>query len=196
MASATHTAPSASRHIPSGANTAAPRAAARSSVVGGGPSAAQSRRGPSVPSAAMSKALIRLPNDSLTISVEPSGVIADPFGKNNGSLATLTAPSGSTFASTALCIAAPAIRSNPKLPTYAVPSGPTTMSLTCPVATPPRSACSTSSPDGSCRSRRRSRIETITVRPSGSQPSPEGWPATVTISSGSSPGTTAMTRWV
>ena len=65
----------------------------------------------------MSNALSRLPNVSLTISVEPSGVMAEPLGKCSGSLATETVPSGSTLASGAACSAAPDIRSNPKLPT-------------------------------------------------------------------------------
>ena len=64
----------------------------------------------------MSNALMRLPNDSLMTSVEPSGVIAAPFGKNSGSLATDTVPSGSMRASGAATNGSPAIRSKPKLP--------------------------------------------------------------------------------
>ena len=71
-----------------------------------------------------------------------------------------------------------------------------TMSLTWPVAIPDRSACSTSSPDASWRSRRRSFIDTTTNCPSGSHPRPDGWLATVSTSSGSAPGFTAMTRCV
>ena len=77
-----------------------------------------------------------------------------------------------------------------------MPSALTTMSLTWPVAIADRSACSTSSPDASWRSSRRSFIDTTISRPSGSQPRPDGWLATDTISSGSAPGVTAMTRWV
>ena len=105
-----------------------------SSLVGGGPSAAQSRRGPSEPSAAMSNALMRLPNDSLMTSVEPSGVIAEPFGNNSGSLATDTVPSGSIRASGV---------GHERLAGHQVEAevagvgdaadGATTMSLTCPV---------------------------------------------------------------
>ena len=75
------------------------------------------RRGPSEPSAAMSKALRRLPNDSLTTSVEPSAVIAEPFGKYSGSLATRRpCRRGRCVASGAATNGAPPIRSNPKLP--------------------------------------------------------------------------------
>src|SRR4029079_13119465 len=83
--SATHTAPSASRHMPSGAKATAPSASMASVDVGTGPRAPQSRRGPSDPSAAMSNALMRLPIDSLITSVVPSGVIAGPFGNISGS---------------------------------------------------------------------------------------------------------------
>ena len=114
-------------------------------------------------------------------------MIADPFGKNNGSLATLTVPSGSTFASTALCIAAPAIRSNPKLPTYAVPSATDDHV----VDVPGRHAAQVGVLD-ELAGRLVSQQTAIAhrhdraVRPSGSQPEPRRLVgAPVTISSGS-----------
>ena len=50
-----------------------------------------------------------------------------------------------------------------------------------------RSACSTSVPSGSSRSSRRSSIDTTSSRPSGSQPSPEGWSGTSTTRPRTSP---------
>ena len=77
-----------------------------------------------------------------------------------------------------------------------MPDGATTMSLTWPPVTADRSACSTSSPDCSWRRILRSRIDTTSIRPSGSQPSPDGCCGTLTISSASLPGTTDITRYV
>ena len=65
----------------------------------------------------MSKALRRPANVSATISVPPSGVITEPFGKTRSSAKTLALPSGSTRTSTAAFGASPPIRSQPKLPT-------------------------------------------------------------------------------
>jgi hypothetical protein len=171
-ASAIQTAPSASRHIPSGATESCPRASPTSVVAGTGPKEAQSRRSDSPPSASISKALIRCPNVSLTIIVLP--VITAPFGKCSGSLATVLLPSGSTRTSGAGAIGAPAIRSKPKLPTQVRPRESTTMSLSNPPAWEETSACTLSAPSGSRRSNRWSRIETISSRPSGNHPSPDG----------------------
>lgn len=116
-ASANQTAPSASSTAPSGAAVRLPSTVGTSVIGGCGPHAAQSRRGPRPPSACTSKAEMRLPMVSQTISVRPSGVSMDPLGKYSPSAATDTVPSGSTRASRASAGAPPPMRSKPKLPT-------------------------------------------------------------------------------
>ena len=123
----------------------------------------------------MSKALIRLPQVSSTMSV-PSSVITLPLGNHMSSATSATVPSGSTRSSTVGATSAPAMMSNPKFPTYALPSlvhhhaEVVLMTL--------RSAWVTSEPSDSRRRIRRSRIETTRRWPSGSQPSPDGCPGT------------------
>ena len=73
----------------------------------------------------------------------------------------------------------------------------TTMSLQWNAATPASSAWTTRLPSGSCRSRRRSCIDTISSRPSGSQPSPEGQLGDLGDGLGRTPvaGSIANTTW-
>jgi hypothetical protein len=122
----------------------------------------------------MSNALKRLPQVSPTISVPPSGVMTEPFGKRRPSAATVTVPSGSTRFSDAEVGAPPPMRSKPKSPTNARPWASTTMSFRWPPQTPDRSACVDTSPSAR-RSSRWSFIETTSSDPSGSQPRPDGW---------------------
>src|SRR5215212_2148586 len=63
----------------------------------GGPSSpsAKTRRYESDPSPPTVNAVRRLPTDSATISVDPSGVMTIPFGKSRSCATTLTALSGS-----------------------------------------------------------------------------------------------------
>ena len=68
------------------------------------------------------------------------------------------------------------------------------MSLQWNVAMPERSACSTR-PSGSSRRTLRSTIETTSIRPSGSQPSPDGWVGTSTTVVTSPSIVTALTAW-
>ena len=82
--SAYQTAPSASRQMPSGAASS--------------PSSAQVRRSVSEPSAAIVNAVSRCAWDSATISVEPSGVTAMPFGNHRSSATSRVSPSGRTTA--------------------------------------------------------------------------------------------------
>ena len=79
---------------------------------------AQTRRFESVASSAMSNATYPAPNDSPTISVDPSGVMTEPFGNARPVAATSTDPSGRTSARSAGANAAPGVsKSKPKLPT-------------------------------------------------------------------------------
>ncbi len=196
MASATQIAPSASgTEIPSGATVSSAMASDGSSAADGGPNRAQSRRGPSVPSSPIAKADSRLPKVSATTRSPP--VSAGPFAKCNGSLATDTVPSGATRSSGAAARGAPFIRSKPKVPTQSPPPPSTTMSLSRCSVWPDRSAWVTRVPSDSRRRIRRSRMDTTSSRPSGSQPSPDGCCGTSASVRRSDPSARAeSTRWV
>ena len=111
-----HTAPSASRHIPSGM---------RPSVE------AHTRRSDNEPSALIVKAANLNPSVSATMSVCPSGVITDPLGKHKSLAATRVFPCGEIHARLANFglantssmgrVATSSSKFKPKLPTYARP---------------------------------------------------------------------------
>ena len=121
-------------------------------------------------------------------------MITVPFGNASPSAATRVEPSGRRGSGSVSRASSPPYMSKPKLPTYARPRASTTMSLHWPVASADRSACSTSSPSSS-RSTRRSSIDTTSMRPSGSQPRPDGCSGTSTTVSALPLGSIATTRW-
>src|SRR4051794_15547817 len=151
--SAYQTAPVASTQIPSGTPS---------------PSAAQTRRPDSVPSAAMSQAESRFPYDSASTSVPLSALTATPFGNARPSATGVTLPSGRTSASRPGAYSAPGEpNGNPSALTYAFPRPSTTMSFQGGAATPDRSAYGSSGPNGSPASSRASCPATTSSRPSG-----------------------------
>jgi hypothetical protein len=113
------------------------------------------------------------PEGLAAINVRPSGVITDPLGNISPSAARFVEPFRSTLMRFVGVGSAPS-RSKPKLPTYARPSDATTMSFACQSQGSARSACTCKSPSSARLKTRRSRIETISNEPSGSQPSPDG----------------------
>src|ERR1700749_3627420 len=91
-ASAIHRAPSESRQQPAPATLSSPNSLSMARSDGSGANSAQTRRLVRRPSSVRSKAVLRLPNVSLTISTL-SGVITVPLGNHRSSGTSVTVPS-------------------------------------------------------------------------------------------------------